>query len=1121
MATVYRVTDPHGQSYALKLLHQGPSQDKRWGTRFRREFRLLSRLHHKHLIQVHDYGEDEHNAYYVMDYIDGTNLWKFYREELRGKSVHERLTWLIPLVSQIVSALDYIHHHRVIHKDLKPANILLQHNGESAYLADFGLARDLKDSALYTHPGFMGTLGYSPPEIIERKQLDGRADIYSLGVILYTLLADRRPIQVEGRSFDQLLHAIREEEPIPIQKLLPDIHPGVARMIHTSIQKDPIRRYRDTRELWQDLLPLLEHYGQNRRGAATNDATLSPLTSEAEMWQPGADSVPHGGVLTQSEIVGRDEELNLCQNRLTTMRSQGASHLLVFYGIPGIGKTFFLEELERKLLHQTQQLKLIKLRPNPRPYGSLTDFLRALVPLMPTSVVHSANGQLLGQYLPGLQDLFPPSTMTAGPLTQPINQLTNLLLPMFLQLPADACPTWLVDDLHHADNASAEVLSRLLHRLLLQESFRFAMFGTMTYNGPSSAPAFQLPEHRCIEYHYLMQLSEKDEASLVARQLGREPNPRELKQIRDITRGLPKRTTELVHQGSLLAPIQPEDPSDPATSADALSSLSTAIHDLSSLQHELGLSLSQDAASAHGEEAGDATMLGSSPHGMSPPPPAESETGENTLVPQSSIHTQPELNAFQDRPSKPLMEEENVLALGELGETKRDTMGETRRDVMGETRREVPTATQQAPLRLPEGDQTMLQQNSPLIPILTPVPVVPDEDAAMYESTRIQKLPSVLTLLEEAESLESLESEAVPLSDEDFVSDDEPEIPDDPQEEPGEQTFLQTHLNPYATLPSRFEKATNEEESTADEIASRSMDQIAQPLVPKRLYEDDEDEDTIPPSSKQLELQRFAESSEELVLIPLLCRRLDMLDQGPRLRFCLTALLTEEFTYEELKSAIQAGAEETLDLINQLLSLRLLKVNDEEDEEHYSHLHPVMKRILLNEVPKERWTELSLRAGKAMATHREAYHRANNAALLAQRFTEGGDPINAVRWQLYAAQHALQSRIVDDIVARLGELKEQVEYWSSQGFHTELLEAIPPMLSPKEQEPMYQTTCDSLLFVGLLHTLEANESIPGISKTARQHLRALLNAQPSQFKQLMEFLRPLLQFAKLRVRKKK
>ena len=119
MATVYKVLTPTGDTAALKLLHYGSQSDPRWGTRFHREFRLLSRLRHPHLIEVHDYGEEQEQAYYVMDYIEGMTLWSFYRDHLRGAPTGERLRWVLPLAGQVVSALDYIHRHRVVHQDLR------------------------------------------------------------------------------------------------------------------------------------------------------------------------------------------------------------------------------------------------------------------------------------------------------------------------------------------------------------------------------------------------------------------------------------------------------------------------------------------------------------------------------------------------------------------------------------------------------------------------------------------------------------------------------------------------------------------------------------------------------------------------------------------------------------------------------------------------------------------------------------------------------------------------------------------------------------------------------------------------------------------------------------------
>ncbi len=256
-AKVYKVRDPEGKIFALKYLFPFPELTERWKKRFAREFKILSKLNHPFLIRVYELGEISDTVYYIMDYVEGLDLWKYYRQELRKSPPKERIKKLLPLMAQVVSALEYIHRHKIIHKDLKPANVLIEKNGEKAFLADFGLAREIRESsALYTYKGFLGTLGYSAPELILRKPFDGRSDLYSWGVIFYTLLADRRPIPVEKMSIEEAIEAVLTKKPPSLGKIVPEIPKELCAIVDRCLEIEPENRFASARELWKELLPL-------------------------------------------------------------------------------------------------------------------------------------------------------------------------------------------------------------------------------------------------------------------------------------------------------------------------------------------------------------------------------------------------------------------------------------------------------------------------------------------------------------------------------------------------------------------------------------------------------------------------------------------------------------------------------------------------------------------------------------------------------------------------------------------------------------------------------------------------------------------------------------------------
>ncbi|MBK07655.1 MAG: hypothetical protein CL920_33275 [Deltaproteobacteria bacterium] len=543
-ATVYRVSDAEGKIFALKLLHFASHNDQRRSVRFQREFRLLSNLHHPHLIQVYTYGEDHERPYFVMDYIEGCNLWDFYRNRLAGKEVHERIKLLFPLVAQIITSLDFIHQHQVVHQDLKPANILLNVSEDTAYLADFGLAKDLTTDELFTRPGFVGTLGYSAPELIERKRLDGRTDLYSLGVILYTLLSDRRPIAVEGRSFHQLVQAIREEIPVPLKEICPAIPHEVGRLIDQLLQKDPAYRYQNTRHLWAEFLPLLQPRG------TTEDVRPQPSLKSTQPEQ----APKRGGWLLQSGLVGRDREFEIFSQQINSLRENKQFYALLFFGIHGIGKSFLLDEFSRHAKTFSEVVCVqTHFRASETPYSALTTLLLALCPKLEKEILQSEQARLLSHMFPALQELIPPTGERPANLNDPITEIADLFLRM-LQMQRQRSPhIWFLDDLDKADLVSLQILQVLFLRLSVEKDVPILILSTLGYKDGEQALPFPLPERDNVERHFLLPLNEEEETLCVQRILGRNPSYEEFAQIRAASHGIPKHTTEIVYYSQSMA----------------------------------------------------------------------------------------------------------------------------------------------------------------------------------------------------------------------------------------------------------------------------------------------------------------------------------------------------------------------------------------------------------------------------------------------------------------------------------------------------------------------------------------------------------------------------------------
>ena len=249
MGQVLLAHDPKiDRQVALKTLaaSQGMSEEEARETsqRFLREAQAAGRLLHPHIVTIFDVGEDAGLSFIAMEYIDGMTLER-----------HARADSLLPpsrlleLMTQAASALDYAHQAKVIHRDIKPANLMLQEDG-SLKVTDFGLAKN--PSASLTQTGvLLGTPSYMSPEQIQGKDLDGRSDLFSLGVVLYELLTGQRPFEAD--SISTIIYRVLYEDPRPATAHNPALPPAVHAVLEKALAKDPARRYATGAALVSDL----------------------------------------------------------------------------------------------------------------------------------------------------------------------------------------------------------------------------------------------------------------------------------------------------------------------------------------------------------------------------------------------------------------------------------------------------------------------------------------------------------------------------------------------------------------------------------------------------------------------------------------------------------------------------------------------------------------------------------------------------------------------------------------------------------------------------------------------------------------------------------------------------
>ena len=256
MAVVYRARqETLDRTVAVKVLSENMAASSEFMERFRREARTAANLRHPNVITVHDFGEDERGVpYLVMEYIEGPTLADLMDAGLDDERIPN-------LLDQIAAGLDYAHARGVIHRDIKPGNVLMTEDGR-AVLADFGLAWLLEGAQLTLTGGVIGTPEYMSPEQAAGHQFDHRADVYALGIVLFEMLVGERPFVAET-PIGVLLQHLQDTAP-SILVARPDLPPAVADVLAKVLVKDPAERYSSAGELakaFREAFALRHHRG--------------------------------------------------------------------------------------------------------------------------------------------------------------------------------------------------------------------------------------------------------------------------------------------------------------------------------------------------------------------------------------------------------------------------------------------------------------------------------------------------------------------------------------------------------------------------------------------------------------------------------------------------------------------------------------------------------------------------------------------------------------------------------------------------------------------------------------------------------------------------------------------
>jgi serine/threonine protein kinase len=253
MAQVYKAYQPSIDRYvAVKILAESMAKDAHFLERFILEARAVAALEHPHILPVYDFGTQDGLNYMVMRYVDGGTV-----ADLMSTQKTMTYTDITRIIGDLANALDYAHSKGIVHRDIKPGNMLIDQHGE-VLLADFGLARIIENSpkSRLTQAGtVVGTASYMAPEQAADEPLDGRSDIYSLGVVLFEMLTGRPPFDGETLVAIALKHV---NEPTPsLRAINPDIPLEFEQVVFTSMEKWPDDRFQTGMEMAQALTAAL------------------------------------------------------------------------------------------------------------------------------------------------------------------------------------------------------------------------------------------------------------------------------------------------------------------------------------------------------------------------------------------------------------------------------------------------------------------------------------------------------------------------------------------------------------------------------------------------------------------------------------------------------------------------------------------------------------------------------------------------------------------------------------------------------------------------------------------------------------------------------------------------
>jgi len=287
MSTVHRALDERlERRVAVKLLAEHLAEDPTFVSRFQREAQAAARLVHPNIVQVFDSGLDEgsHQHFIVMEYIEGQSCAEILRDD-GWVDVDEA----VAIIEQACEGLHYAHRHGVVHRDVKPGNLLRAREGE-VKLADFGIAKATEQSSITQVGSVLGTAAYLAPEQARGEEAGPRADLYALGVVAYQLIAGRLPY--EATSLTELALKQQQEEPPTLDTIVADVSPELADAVAIALALDPRDRYATARDMGDAISDAMRGIPPTEPPEGTRGAPPTKATSLLATSSRGAAVTP-------------------------------------------------------------------------------------------------------------------------------------------------------------------------------------------------------------------------------------------------------------------------------------------------------------------------------------------------------------------------------------------------------------------------------------------------------------------------------------------------------------------------------------------------------------------------------------------------------------------------------------------------------------------------------------------------------------------------------------------------------------------------------------------------------------------------------------------------------------